>query len=273
MHLYRLILYLYIICKLHSSFWLSNPWHVIGWLAISLTPVMWAARMRDKAMCMLQCVRECVFKCSDSPWTRQAAKLREKRWLKGEQSGGGDDDGHLRAAAVTHSSSGFYFSWEIFRPTDEGTRRSRFTSPRLNLKSGCGSEGINNLHPLSDWSSDCYVRWRQLKVTKLGFVSRCVPSSCACQTGFCVGLNFTGSPELSGCLQVWEVITETLRLPWVRGCWGWGCLFNNLFRDGQLWSRSVSRPGSKCILWLSGRFLLKHKIFSQHLLYKCGILS
>lgn len=65
---------------------------------------------------------------------------------------------------------------ETLGPADEGRRGKRLslTSPRLNSKSGCGSEGISSLHPQSDWSSDYYVRWRQLKVTKLGFRSRCV---------------------------------------------------------------------------------------------------
>lgn len=101
----------------------------------------------------------------------------------------------------THLLDFIFLVRETFRLTDEGRRRSAFTSPRLNSKSGCGSEGINNLHPQSDWSSDYYVRWRQLKVTKLGFISRCM-----CQTGFSVveetsGLKVDGCPELSACFQ------------------------------------------------------------------------
>lgn len=121
---------------------------------------------------------ERVSQTSDSPWTQRPAKLRETRWLKGEQSGGGDD-GHLRATVVTdtHLLDFIFLVRETFRLTDEGRRRLFLTSLRLNSKSGCGSEGIHNLHPLSDWSSDYYVRWRQLKVTKLGFISPCV---CVC---------------------------------------------------------------------------------------------
>ena len=120
-------------------------------------------------------VRSDVSLISYSPWTAQAAKLREKQWLRGEQSGGGDD-GHLRAAVVTDTYllDFIFLVRETFRPADEGRRRQRLTSPRFNSKSRCGSSGINNLHPPSDWSSDYYVRWRQLKVTKLGFIPRCV---------------------------------------------------------------------------------------------------
>lgn len=101
---------------------------------------------------------------------------------------------------------------ETFRLSDEGRRRLSFTSPRLNSKSGCGSEGIHNLHPLSDWSSDYYVRWRQLKVTKQGFISRNV---------FCLSvharqvslqgwkLKVDVSPECCGCFGAEPLLVTT----------------------------------------------------------------
>lgn len=128
---------------------------------------------------------EGVVEHSDGAWTHQAAKLREERRLKGRELSGGGDDGHLRATVVTdtHLLDFIFLVRATQHLTERGRRRSSFSSSRFNSKSGCGSEGINDLHPLSDWSSDYYVRWRrQLKVTKLGFTSRCVQSVWLCVT-------------------------------------------------------------------------------------------
>lgn len=129
------------------------------------------------------------------PAVRERSELqnceRSGGW-SGEQSGGGDDDdGHLRATAVTDTHLLDFILLvrgrkKNFLLCDEGRRRRRIrrlclTSRRFNSKSGCGSEGIHDLHPPSDWSSDYYARWRQLKVTKLGFIPRCV-LVCLCFT-------------------------------------------------------------------------------------------
>lgn len=55
-----------------------------------------------------------------------------------------------------------------------------FALLRLNSKSGCDSEGIHSVPPPWDCCWDYYVRWKQLKVTKLGFISRCVWSVRTC---------------------------------------------------------------------------------------------
>lgn len=124
---------------------------------------------------------------------------------------------------------------ETFRLTDEGRRRSSFTSPRLNSKSGCGSEGIHNLHQLSDWSSDYYVRWRQLKVTKQGFISRNVSVCPYVPARFLCGLGNTMlkadiSLECCGCFraETLEVTGEML----AGLCGPEGCTVSNLLRDG-----------------------------------------
>lgn len=171
--------------------------------------------------------------------------------------------------------SGFYFSLvrETLRLTDEGRRRFFLTSPRLNSKSGCDSEGIHSLHPLSDWSSDYYVRWRQLKVTKLGFISRRVMSARTCQTAFenvgCLNLRVLRS--FPGCFQTLKVITERL----ARLCRPVGCMFNNLFRDGADGCREVSR--SKCIPGYCINFNRKRARITQYipisLLSMCNNLS
>lgn len=187
---------------------------------------------------------ERVSQTSDSPWTQRPAKLRETRWLKGEQSGGGDD-GHLRATVVTdtHLLDFIFLVRETFRLTDEGRRRLFLTSLRLNSKSGCGSEGIHNLHPLSDWSSDYYVRWRQLKVTKLGFISPCL---CVCLPVRQVSLRLVlkvNAPTVKG--YNWNVS------PAVRS-WGRGdacsATCSGMVSSGASAAADGCRPGSsKCI--------------------------
>lgn len=96
------------------------------------------------------------------------------------------DDGHLRATVVTdtHLLDFIFLSDKKFRLAEGGKQeKTPLYLLRLNSKSGCDSEGINSLHPLSDWCWDYYVRWKRLKVTKLGFISRSVLSVSSCQGG------------------------------------------------------------------------------------------
>lgn len=71
-------------------------------------------------------------------------------------------------------------------------KKTPFSSLRLNSKSGCDSEGIHSLHPLSEWWCwDYYARWKRLKVTKLGFIC---PLCFVCPKGVREGSRF---PEFS----------------------------------------------------------------------------
>lgn len=114
---------------------------------------------------------------------RRLKRIGERRWRATTA---------ILATVVTDTHLlDFIFIVSIKTPT--GWRRRKdgslvFFPPllRLNSKSGCGSEGIHSLHPLSDWCWDYYVRWKRLKVTKLGFISRCVLSAWTCQGGILV---------------------------------------------------------------------------------------
>lgn len=132
-----------------------------------------------------------------------------------------------------------------------GRRRRLFlTSPRLNSKSGCGSEGTSNLHPQSDWSSDYYVRWRQLKVTKLGFRSRCVSWVSEADSllfHFIVCLRLSEATVAPGRWRLQRAVSR-------QGLCGpeGGCVSSNLLRDCQPRSRSgwmwrSIPPVDKCI--------------------------
>lgn len=97
------------------------------------------------------------------------------------------NDGHLRATVVTDTHLlDFIFLVKQKLRLAEGEKKNK--TPlyllRLNSKSGCDSEEIHSLHPLSDWCWDYYVRWKRLKVTKLGFISRSVLTVSSCQGGF-----------------------------------------------------------------------------------------
>lgn len=126
---------------------------------------------------------------SDGIGTHQAAKLRGAAIEVDRRAAVASDDGHLRATVVTDThllDFIFYCQTKNSAWLKEGGEKKK--TPlyllRLNSKSGCDSEGIHSLHPLSDWCWDYYVLWKRLKVTKLGFISRSVLSVSSCQGGF-----------------------------------------------------------------------------------------
>lgn len=123
---------------------------------------------------------------SDGKWTHRAAKLRGAVIEADRRAAVASDDGHLSYRGNRPSSPGFYFYCHVKTPP--GWRRKKkapcFPLLRLNSKSGCDSEGIHSVPPLWDCCWDYYVRWKQLKVTKLGFIPRCVLSVRTCQGRF-----------------------------------------------------------------------------------------